>query len=90
MDASNQHPRLRPVWVNSYLAYSIGCAIAWAVVWAVAEIIDPKRTLTHIGWVFGGWLIGWTSASIARVVYPPPKKRPGAGPRSFFQGFRES
>ena len=24
---------------------------------------------------FGGWAIGWLSASIARVVYPPPKPR---------------
>jgi hypothetical protein len=24
---------------------------------------------------FGGWAIGWLSASIGRVVYPPPKPR---------------
>jgi hypothetical protein len=23
--------------------------------------------------VFGGWWIGWLSATIARAVYPPPK-----------------
>jgi hypothetical protein len=23
--------------------------------------------------VFAGWVIGWTSATIARAVYPPPK-----------------
>jgi hypothetical protein len=28
---------------------------------------------------FGGWAIGWLSASIGRVVYPPPKpRRPAA------------
>ncbi|HME50051.1 hypothetical protein [Mycobacterium sp.] len=25
--------------------------------------------------VFGGWVIGWLSATIARAVYPPPKNR---------------
>jgi hypothetical protein len=25
-------------------------------------------------YVIGGWAIGWTSATIARYVYPPPKK----------------
>ena len=30
--------------------------------------------------VFGGFAIGWLSATIARYVYPPPKKyRQGTG-----------
>jgi hypothetical protein len=24
---------------------------------------------------FAGWVLGWTSATIARYVYPPPKSR---------------
>jgi hypothetical protein len=24
--------------------------------------------------VFGGWVIGWASATIARAVYPPPAR----------------
>jgi hypothetical protein len=24
---------------------------------------------------FAGWVLGWTSATIARYVYPPPKRR---------------
>jgi hypothetical protein len=27
--------------------------------------------------VFGGWVIGWLSATIARIVYPPPKRHAG-------------
>jgi hypothetical protein len=27
--------------------------------------------------VFGGWWIGWLSATIARAVYPPPKRHLG-------------
>jgi hypothetical protein len=89
MRAPNRHRFLRPRRLNSYTAYSIGCAIAWAVVWAIASAIDPKKTRDNLLLVFAGWVIGWTSATIARVVYPAPKKRQSAGPRSFFQGFRE-
>jgi hypothetical protein len=27
--------------------------------------------------VFAGWVIGWLSATIARAVYPPPKRHTG-------------
>jgi hypothetical protein len=90
MRASNGHPFLRPRGLNSYSAYSIGCGIAWTGVWAIALAIDPKHTVDVLGWVFLGWMIGWTSATIARVVYPPPKKRSSTGPTSFFQGFRQT
>lgn len=72
--------------LNSYLGYSVGCAVAWGLVWVIVEIVDPRKTVDHLTWVFLGWLIGWTSATIARVVYPPPQRRPRVGPRSFFQG----
>ena len=90
MDASNGHPVLRPGRLNSYIAYSVACGIAWAVVWALVLAFDPKHTVDHVVWVFLGWLVGWTGATIARLVYPPPKKHPSAGPTSFFQGFRET
>ena len=90
MPVSPDHPFLRPRRFNSYTAYSIGCAVAWGIVWALAEAIDPKRTLHVLPWVFGGWVVGWLSATIARAVYPPPKPRDGVGPWSFFQGFRGS
>lgn len=90
MNASNGHPFLRPGWMNSYTAYSIGCGIAWAAVLAIAASVARKHAFDQILLVFFGWVIGWTSATIARVVYPPPRKRPSAGPTSFFQGFRET
>jgi hypothetical protein len=86
MRASRGHPCLRPGCLNAFTAYSVGCAIAWAVVWAIAAAIDPKQTLDDLWLIFAGWVIGWTSATIARGVYPPPKKRHPAGPRCFFQG----
>ncbi len=88
MRTSREHPFLRPHWLNSYTAYSIGCAVAWGLVWLIAEIIAAKGTLDRLGFVFLGWVIGWVSATIARVVYPPPRLRASAWARSFFQGFR--
>ena len=64
---------------DTYTRYSIGCAAVWAVILAAAQgRLDPptRRTLLL---VCGGWWTGWTSATIARVSYPPPKPLgPGA------------
>jgi hypothetical protein len=90
MKTSRPHPFGRPRRLNSYAAYGVGCGIAWALVWALVLALDPKSTVDKVVWVFLGWLIGWTSATIARLVYPPPRKRLSAGPGSFFQGFRET
>jgi hypothetical protein len=58
---------------NTYTAYSIGCAVVWAVVLiGVAVIAGGDRLHTFI-LVFLGSVIGWLSATIARSVYPPPK-----------------
>ena len=59
---------------RTYTAYSIGTAIVWGVVLLVAWLIDPSSTL-HTFWLVSlGFFLGWLSATIARVVYPPPKK----------------
>ena len=57
--------------LRTYTAYSIGCAAAWAVILIVTSTRGSETD--HIRLVFGGWVVGWLSASIARVVYPPPK-----------------
>lgn len=59
---------------RTYTAYSVGTVIVWAVVLLVAWLIDPSSTL-HAFWLVSlGFFLGWLSATIARVVYPPPKK----------------
>jgi hypothetical protein len=58
---------------GTYTGYSIGCAIVWAVIWSVVGTrADPQ---TRRAWLLGflGWVSGWTSATIARAVYPPPR-----------------
>jgi len=62
---------------RTYTGYSIGCAIVWAVILVVisAKADDATRHTYFV--VFGGWVIGWLSATIARTVYPPPKRHAG-------------
>jgi len=60
---------------NSYTGYSIACAIVWAVILAVVSAVGDSKTTHTFVLIFGGWWIGWLSATIARAVYPPPKPR---------------
>ena len=59
---------------RSYTAYSVGVAVAWAVALALASVLAPTAKRNNILLVFGGFVIGWLSATIARYVYPPPKR----------------
>jgi hypothetical protein len=60
--------------LKTYTAYSIGCAVVWAVILAIAATVG-KKDMHRLLLVFAGWVLGWTSATIARYVYPPPKGR---------------
>lgn len=68
--------RGREVWKHrrTYTAYSIACAIVWAGVLAVVWANTSQTTRHTYTLVCSGWFIGWLSATIARVVYPPPRK----------------
>ncbi|MGH2882266.1 MAG: hypothetical protein ACRDPA_06120, partial [Solirubrobacteraceae bacterium] len=58
---------------DTYTAYSIGCAGVWASILVVARRrLDPQAWNT-LRLVCSGWWMGWTSATIARVSYPPAK-----------------
>jgi hypothetical protein len=59
--------------LRSYTAYSICCAVAWTVILNVVVAVANKDTAHTFLLVFGGWVIGWLSATIGRAVYPPPK-----------------
>jgi hypothetical protein len=59
--------------LRSYAAYSIGCLMAWAVILAVVESAEKNSVRHAVLLVFLGWVVGWTSATIARAVYPPRK-----------------
>ena len=58
---------------DTYTAYSIGCAAVWGIILILGRRrLDPETGKT-LRLVSGGWWIGWTSATIARIGYPPPK-----------------
>jgi hypothetical protein len=58
---------------NTYTAYSIGCAGVWGVILLLARRRLDPATQNTLRIVCGGWWMGWTSATIARIGYPPPK-----------------
>ena len=70
-----QRIRLLGKYRRTYIGYSIGCAVVWAVILATVWTHTDGATRHTFAVFFGGWAIGWLSASIARVVYPPPKPR---------------
>jgi hypothetical protein len=64
---------------RSYTTYSLGVAVVWAIVLTLGAIVDrhakfSATTFDVLLIVFGGFAIGWVSATIARFVYPPPRK----------------
>jgi hypothetical protein len=62
------------VRTRSYTTYSIAVGIVWAVLLVLASLLASASKWHNILLVFLGFAIGWLSATIARYVYPPPKK----------------
>ena len=59
--------------LNTYAGYSVGCAGVWAAILAIGRRrLDPE-TRNMLRLVCSGWWMGWMSATIARIGYPPPK-----------------
>lgn len=65
--------------LDNYTAYSIGCAGVWGLILLVARRRLDAKTRNTLQLVCGGWWMGWTSATIARIGYPPPKPLTPAG-----------
>ncbi len=77
-DAAVRTPRMR-TRLDNYTAYSIGCAGVWGVILLLARRRLDAQTRNTLRLVSGGWWMGWTSATIARIAYPPPKQLTAAG-----------
>lgn len=60
--------------MRTYTAYSAGVGIVWAVLLVLVSLLAPAGKRNNILLGFAGFVIGWLSATIARYVYPPPKK----------------
>jgi hypothetical protein len=64
---------------GTYEGYSLGCVIVWAAILRAVAARGDQTRLHTVGLVCAGWWIGWLSATIARAVYPPPKRWRGGG-----------
>ena len=64
---------------RSYTAYSIGSAGVWGVILLLGRRRLDSETRNELRLVCSGWWMGWTSATIARIGYPPPKQLTPAG-----------
>lgn len=64
--------------LDTYTGYSVGCAAVWAAILLVAQRVANAETRKTMQLGCAAWWSGWTSATIARVGYPPPKR---LGPR---------
>ena len=58
---------------RNYWIYSVGLAIAWAIVLLLTLVIRGTQSAQSILLVFFGFCIGWVSTTIARYVYPPKR-----------------
>lgn len=59
---------------RNYWIYSVGLAIAWVVVLMLTLTIRGEEGAQTTLLVFFGFCIGWVSTTIARYVYPPPRR----------------
>jgi hypothetical protein len=59
---------------KNYVGYSVACAVAWAIVLGVIAGTRSWAQTHTLLLVALGWWICWISATIARLVYPPPMK----------------
>lgn len=59
---------------RNYWAYSVGLAIAWAVVLVIVRVFGGRKKAQNLLFVLYGFGICWVSETIARYVYPPPKR----------------
>ena len=59
--------------VRNYWAYSIGCAIVWAVLLPILLTFWASETRPLLFGIFGWWIC-WVSTTISRYVFPPAKR----------------
>lgn len=60
--------------LRTYTAYGVGSAVVWLVVLVSAEGVEDESKRRAIRLTCAGWWLGWASATIARLVYPPPTR----------------
>lgn len=59
---------------RNYWVYSTGCFVVWGLLLAVLAAQGDHHKTQDVLFVFAGWCLAWISTTIARFVYPPPKR----------------
>ena len=59
---------------RSYWVYSVGLAVVWAAILIGVAAKGTSDKLHTVLLIFAGFAICWVSGTIARFVYPPPKR----------------
>jgi hypothetical protein len=58
---------------RSYWIYSAGVAVVWAAILGINFAVHGDKVV-WLFYIFVGFAIAWVSGTIARYVYPPPKR----------------
>ncbi|MEZ2390703.1 hypothetical protein AB6813_14395 [bacterium RCC_150] len=59
---------------RNYWIYSAGLAVVWAVLLMLVFTTRGPAVGQTFVLIFAGFSIGWVTTTIARFVYPPPKR----------------
>lgn len=59
---------------GNYWIYSAALAIVWAIVLILTLAIRGEARAHSVLFVCLGFCLGWVSTTIARYVYPPPRR----------------
>lgn len=59
---------------RNYWIYSAGLGVVWAIVLMLVVTIRGPAGGQVFLLIFAGYCIGWVTTTIARFVYPPPKR----------------
>jgi len=65
---------MKNVHYYTYWGYSVAAFLVWGMVLVNFWAQGNATTIQSLLLVFLGWAIAWLSTSIARIVYPPPKR----------------
>ncbi len=74
--SAQQQEKMPPY--RNYWIYSLGLAVIWAVVLALAQASGGGVLVQPLLSFFFGFGIAWISATVARYTYPPPKRWAGS------------
>jgi hypothetical protein len=59
---------------RNYWLYSAGCLVVWGIVLGVVASKGDHSRTDNVLLVFGGFAVAWISGTIARFIYPPPRR----------------